>query len=104
MPTYDQLPGTLNFSLVRGDSFSMLVDFSISLVGHSLEAELRSAVSGQLVDAITCQVVSESAGTVNVSLSAEQTAELAAGTYAWELRWTQGTAVRTALTGYVEAI
>jgi hypothetical protein len=101
---YDQTPGNLPISFVRGDSFSALVDFSISLVGHSLTGTLVSVVTGLDVTPLTTSVVSAADGQVNVSLTAQQTAALARGTYRWKFVWTQGAEVRTALTGFVEVI
>lgn len=102
MPTAEQLPGRLNLAFVRGDTFSTLVDFSISLTGRTLAAELISVPSRQTVMALTVDAVNLSAGQVNVSLTAEQTQSLARGSYEWRLTWTEGAVIRTALEGYVE--
>lgn len=104
MPSYDQTPGTLNLSLNRADDFSALVDFSISLASYTVTAGITSLVTGGEVQPLTVQIVSATAGQVNVSLTDTQTAALARGTYGWNLRWTEGQATRTALTGFVEVI
>jgi hypothetical protein len=101
---YDQTPGNLPISFVRGDSFSSLLDFSINLTGYTFAASLVSVVTGAEVAALTSSVVSASNGQVNVSLTSTQTLALARGTYQWKFVWTQGNAVRTALTGFVEAL
>lgn len=101
---YDQTPGSLPLSFVRNDSFSALLDFSIDLTGYSFAASLVSVVTGSEVIPVTSSVVSAASGQVNVSLTASQTAALARGTYQWKFVWTQGNAVRTALTGFVEAL
>lgn len=104
MSSYDQTPGNLPLSFVRGDSFSALLDFSIDLTGYTFAASLVSVVIGQDVVALTSSVVSAANGQVNVALTASQTAALARGTYQWKFVWTQGGNVRTALAGYVEAL
>lgn len=102
--SYDQTPGNLPISFVRGDSFSALLDFSIDLTGYSFTASLVSVVTGSDVVSLATSVVSAANGQVNVSMTAVQTAALARGTYQWKFIWTQGSAVRTALVGYVEAL
>lgn len=104
MNAYDQTPGNLPISFVRGDSLSVLVDFSIDLTGYSFTGSLVSVVTGDDVVPLTLAVVSAASGQVNVSLTAQQTAALARGTYQWKFVWTQGASVRTALTGFVEAM
>ena len=104
MDSYDQTPGNLPISFVRGDTLSALVDFSIDLTGYSFIGSLVSVVTGNEVVPLTLSVVSASNGQVNVALTAQQTAALARGTYRWKFVWTQGSAVRTALVGYVEAL
>lgn len=102
MPSYDQVPGTLNLQMVRGDDFSALVDFSIGLTGHTVSASMTSLVTGNEVVPFSVSFASATAGQVNVSLTDAQTLALARGTYGWNMKWTEGAATRTALTGFVE--
>jgi hypothetical protein len=102
--SYDQTPGSLPISFVRGDSLSALLDFSIDLTGYAVAASLVSVVTGGGVISLATSVISAANGQVNVSLTAEQTAALARGTYQWKFVWTQGSAVRTAIVGFVEAL
>lgn len=102
MPSYDQTPGTLNLAFVRGDDFSTLVDFSISMVGYTVTASMHSLVSGGEVVQFTTNVTSAANGQVNISLTDTQTTALARGTYGWSMKWTENNATRTALTGFVE--
>lgn len=104
MNSYDQTPGNLPLSFVRGDTLSALIDFSIDLTGYSFAGSLVSAATGAEVIPLTLSIVSASNGQVSVSLTAQQTAALARGTYQWKFVWTQGLTVRTALTGFVEAL
>lgn len=104
MPSYDQTPGSLNLSFARGDDFSALVDFSIGMTGYTVSASMTSLVSNAEVQPLTVSFVSATAGTVNVSLTDTQTAALPRGTYGWNMKWTEGAATRTALTGYVEVL
>jgi hypothetical protein len=102
MPSYDQTPGTLNLAFNRGDDFSALVDFSIGMTGYTVSASMTSLVSNAEVQPLTVSFVSATAGQVNVSLTDTQTLSLARGTYGWNMKWTEGSATRTALTGFVE--
>jgi hypothetical protein len=103
MPTYEQLPGGLGLAFRRGDYVATTIDFDpTSFTGQSMTASIVSVVSGETVAPMTVAFANASAGQVNVSLSASDTASLAAGTYRWSLRSTDGTAVRTYLAGYVE--
>ena len=102
MASYDQTPGALNLSFNRGDDFSALVDFSIGMTGYTVSASMTSLVTGGEVQPMTVSFASATAGQVNVSLSDAQTLALARGTYGWNMRWTEGNATRTALTGFVE--
>jgi hypothetical protein len=102
MSTYSQLPGTLGLSLKRGDTFSVLVDFDITLTGKTVVSTITSLVTGQSVIAPATSVVDAANGQVNVSLTSTQTLSLPAGTYGWEMTWDSGTEKRTALTGFVE--
>ena len=104
MPSYDQTPGTLNLSFVRGDDFSTLVDFSITMTGYTVAASMYSLVSGAEVQAFTVTAANASAGQYNISLTDTQTAALARGTYGWRMTWTENAATRTALTGFVEVL
>lgn len=102
MPSFDQTPGTLNLAFNRGDDFSALVDFSITMTSYQVAASITSLVTGNEVVPMTVAFVSAADGTVNVSLTDTQTSALARGTYGWNLKWTEGNATRTALTGMVE--
>lgn len=102
MPSYDQTPGSLNLAFNRGDDFSVLIDLSISIVGYSLTASVTSVITGADVVPFTVTVPSAANGQVNIALSDTQTAALPRGTYGWNLKWTEGNATRTALTGFVE--
>lgn len=102
MPTYSQIPGNLNLSLKRGDTFSVLVDFNVNLSGKTVSSAISSLITGQAVIGPTTAVVDAAAGQVNVSLTDEQTGGIPAGTYGWELSWDSGSERRTALTGVVE--
>lgn len=102
MSTYSQLPGTLGLSLKRGDTFSVMVDFDVSLSGKTVASTITSLVTGQSLLSPTTTVVDATSGQVNVSLTDTQTLSLPAGTYGWQMSWDSGTEKRTALTGFVE--
>jgi hypothetical protein len=100
--TAQQLPGPLHLAFKRGDDYGTLIDFSVDLSGRSCSAAIRSVNTRAEVATFTITEIDMEAGQLNLSLTGEQTAELAVGTYAWSLQWVDGGAVRTALEGYVE--
>jgi hypothetical protein len=103
MPTFDQLPGTLNVSFRKGDTLSVEVDFTpTSFSGSTVSASLISTITGGVVRQMATTLVNASQGIVNVSLTQQQSAALDAGTYKWELTATDGTAKRSYMTGFVE--
>ena len=104
MASYDQTPGALNLSFKRGDDFSTLIDFSITMTGYTVTAGMTSLVTGDEVQPLTVSFASATAGQVNVSLTDTQTAALARGTYGWQMKWVENQATRTALTGFVEVL
>ena len=100
--TAQQLPGPLNLAFKRGDDYGTLIDFSINLTGRSCSAAIRSVNTRATVAAFTITEIDMAAGQVNLSLIGSQTAQLAAGTYAWSMTWLDAVTTRTALEGYVE--
>lgn len=103
MPTYSQLPGTLNLKLKSGDSFSTVIDFDISLAGHTVSSSLVSLVSGEEVRPISTSFVDQTAGKVAISLLSSETIATPPASYGWELRWiAPGSVKRVALSGIAE--
>ena len=108
MAEFSLLPGQLALKTRRGDEFSAVVTLSqggsaFSLSGYTVAASITSLVDGSAVDDFTASVVSATAGTVSISLQENETSALAAGSYAWSLRWiAPGAVTRTALAGVIE--
>ena len=104
MTTAPQEPGRLNVSFTRGAVWSMLVDFDdpASLVGYTFTSGLYSPVTHSLVQPITVTVVDASVGQINLSLTASQTAALAAGTYEFLVEW--GPVARRIYQGFCEVL
>ena len=102
MASYDQSPGRLNLAFSRGDDFSTMIDFSITMTGYTVTAAITSLYTGIEVQPLTVSFASAANGQVNVSLTDAQTAAMSRGTYGWVMRWVEGAATRTALTGIVE--
>lgn len=104
MPTAPQEPGRLNVSLVRGDSWSRTLDFDepADITGYTFSAGLYSVVTGTLVQAITCTVISAVGGQLGLSLTYGQTAALDAGTYHFRVNW--GPTARRIYEGYCEVL
>lgn len=111
MSTYSVLPDTLNFSFVRGDEFSVLLDFDQNLTGYTFETKIIRVleISGgnvtqfENVQDFTQTVVNLSAGEINLSLNETQTESLQLGVpYRWFMRWVSpGLVTRTVLSGSV---
>lgn len=104
MANFDILPGTLNVRVARGDTFSCGVDFSQVLTGYTVSGELKTLTDGRTALPLTVAVSDAAAGEVQMSLTAEQTADLARGTYSYELQWQNGAEIRTALKGIFEIL
>jgi len=102
MALYEQLPGSLSLSIVQGDEFATVVDFSIDMSGYSVSSEIYSLVDGT-VTAMTTTFANAALGTVNIGMTEAETSDLAVGTYGWRLQWlAPGSVTRTALTGLLE--
>ena len=100
--SYEQTPGRMNIAFNRGDDFSALIDFSISMTGYTVTSGITSLVTGNEVVPFTTTLASAANGQVNIALSDTQTLSLPRGTYGWRMAWTEGNSTRTALTGMVE--
>ena len=98
-PTYEQLPAELDLSFVKGDELSILLTIGLDLTGYTYDAKVYSlttaaaggglaggvaTTAGGTVAAFTVSAISETAGTVNISLTEQQTDTLSStGTYRW---------------------
>lgn len=103
MALYEQLPGSLSLSIVSGDQFSTVVDFSIDMTSYSVSSSIFSLVDGAIVAEMTTAFQSEALGTVNIGMTEAETSDLSVGTYGWRLQWiAPGSVARTALTGLLE--
>ena len=103
MALYEQLPGSLSLSIVQGDEFATVVDFSIDMTSYSVSSEIYSLVDGATVTAMTTAFVSAALGTVTIGMNEGETGDLSVGTYGWRLQWlAPGSVTRTALTGLLE--
>lgn len=103
MATATQEPGELNLSLVQGDDFGTLLDLSIDTTGYTIAASIYSLLTGVELLAPTVTEVDAEVGQWNLSMTAEQTAELPAGTLGIKVIWTTpGDDVRRFLQGVCE--
>lgn len=104
MPTASQEPGRLNLSFVRGDAWSRTLDFDepADITGYTFASGLYSTVTGTLVQAITCTVISAAEGQLGLSLTANQTAALNTGTYHFRVTW--GPTARRIYEGFCEVL
>lgn len=105
MATYSNLPGKLNVQFKRGDELGVTVDFSISLAGYGVVAEMYSLVTGEVLSAVSVSVTDAANGVASLSLSEAQTSSLPAGTLGLRVMLDAPGAVRrTVLEGFAEAV
>jgi hypothetical protein len=104
MPTYQQLPGYLSLAFRRGDDFSATVDFNVNTTGFTWEAQIRSPVTGEAVQAVTVANTNPGAGIVTLSLTDQQTEALPEGTWSWTLVGEVSGVKRTYFSGFVEVV
>jgi hypothetical protein len=104
MPTYDQLPASLNLRWNVGNDVSVLLDFDIALTSYTATAAIYSTVTGATVATFTTAITDAAAGKINISLTDTQTTTLGPGTFRWALVWTLGAVSRTSMEGFVDAI
>lgn len=110
-----QLPGALSFRVVKGDEITVALNLGFDITGHTFSTQIYRAVVtgygggggetltsiGQTITQPTLGIVSQTAGTMLVGVSENQTNLLAPGTtYRWYLRAVApGDITRTILAG-----
>lgn len=105
MATYSNLPGRLSVQFKRGDELGVTVDFSISLSGHAVTAQVYSLVTGDVLSSVGVAVTDAANGIASLSLSEAQTSSLPAGTLGLRVMLDAPGAVRrTVLEGFAEAV
>lgn len=111
MPTYGSTPvesatALYDISLVKGDAFSLSLDFSIDLTNYKVEAMARQVPESPVAAAtFTVTTVDAPAGIVTISLTPTQTGNLPGRSY-WDLQITSlsdSTNVQTLLSGLLLA-
>lgn len=104
MSTWEQVPATVDVVHVLGDSFELMITEStptylvtgatIAAAVFSRADEVRSSPLLELTGAVS------PSGTLTLSATAAAiVAALAAGSYVWRVRSTNGSTVRTVVTG-----
>ena len=120
-PTYEQLPGELDLTFVKGDEVGFIVTLeNINLTGYTFDSKvyaLQEVPSGQsgigagatvaaygTVVSITVTPVAVTAGRINLSMTETQTNQLSAdGAYRWWLKTiAPGDVTRTVVSGDVD--
>lgn len=104
MPTLDDGPGLVDWTVTGSDSLSRSFGFAqggsaISFTGYTFLAQVRDERSDDstLVATLT---VGTAAGTGTLSVTASTAVmDLDSGGYWWELQWTTGSSTRTVLAG-----
>jgi hypothetical protein len=113
LPTFTQLPDSLDFVFVQGDELNVLLDFDQDLTGYTFETRIIKVLevrggdvtSFEDVMSFTQTPIDLSVGQINLSLNETQTGSLELGTaYRWFFRWVApGIITRTVLSGTVLA-
>ena len=103
---YNQLPAQMPLAFKRGDTFSTSIDFDgVAFSGYAVAATLTSAVTGQVVATFATVITDAPTAKVTATLTAQQTAALAVGSYVWRFDWTApGNVQRSALWGVCEVV
>lgn len=104
MTTVDRTPGSLDYTVTRGDSFAESFTFNqsgaaLNLTGYTIIAQLRAErdsaspllVSFTVGGTLASGVVSITASSASMTLDP--------GRYWWELQWSTGSTIRTVLSG-----
>jgi len=114
-----QLPGDLSFRIVNGDEVNAAVNLNRDITGYQFTTYIYSSPTtgagggtgsftaiGPTVTQPVLSIVSQTAGTIILALSEQQTALLSPGTpYRWFLRAVApGEVTRTILSGTVTAV
>lgn len=95
--TIEQVPAHVDIEIAVDDSFSSLVDLSISLVGYTVTAFVDKNDNTQT--AFTVATTDLSAGQVTISLTKTQITAIGVGLHRWYLRYGNGTIERRAFAG-----
>lgn len=90
MTLYQQLPGTLDLSLIRGDNFSMQLDFNVDLTDYQFLAQLQQDNKTTIITVATVNAVD---GIINISMTDTITAQLTTSPAKWFLRWTDAAGI-----------
>jgi hypothetical protein len=91
--------GAYDYPMIKtaGDGLAMTLDYDSTIAGQTFEAGITE--NGVLIQAITCTVTNESAGTLVLSLASSLTAALAGRNLRWYYTRTVGGIPRTELSG-----
>jgi hydrogenase maturation factor len=102
MTTVGALPQRLNLDLYQGDDFALTVNVNdLSLVGAVAAAQVRQNPGSPILAAFLV-TVDETAGTIDLLLTAGDTELLPTGGAVWDLQVTAAGMVRTLLAGAVK--
>jgi hypothetical protein len=97
MTTLTQTPAAVNIEVAVDDSFSSLVDLSISLAGYTVTAFVDKNDGTQTAFTVTTTDLAN--GQITISLTKAQITAIGAGVHHWYLRYGNGTIERRAFAG-----
>lgn len=110
MPTYSQLPGSLDLSLIAGDEFTFSAVFDLNLTGYSITASVVKSATDEVLATPTMVITYGSSSTIALTMTETQTTAIYNGSeplngaptarVRWFLRWSTAAGyTRTALSG-----
>lgn len=118
MATFEQLPAEVGVKIVKGDEFSMTLDFDHDLTGYTYDAKVYTTTvsanpggtgsviaAGATTASFTITPIALTAGQINLSLNETETGRLNPSVgYRWYVRYvTPGLVTRTVIAGEFSA-
>lgn len=100
-PVYKEDPAGLDLVIIRGNTFGPMritPAENTSIAGRTYAAAAYKPNGSKVAD-FTVAVVSEAAGTLDVSMTAIESAKLLLGDATWDMWYTSGSIVKTVFSG-----
>lgn len=98
----EQIPAHVNIRVAIDDSFSSLIDLSISLTGYTVTAFVEK--TDGTTQAFTVTNTDLAAGQVTISLTAAQVTAIGEGAHKWYYKYINGSIARRAFAGQFQVI
>jgi len=94
-----QLPGDLNLKFIKGDDFSLGIQWNIDITDYVFEAYIEPENQDNDI-ALGIEITSASSGKMNMIISGSSTSDLPVSNNEWFMNWTNPSGLkRTVLAG-----